>query len=241
VSRLPSSRSAADIEFDRLLRSDLECPDLTGQILRRVHERRPFLSSRLFRVIRAGRGALAVGLLVGMLGVVLAQRFWPERVLLESEPAPVTELLVHTHNDAVRNFERIQTARSEFTVQEAMCRLQQTCGASEGEAPRSRYVILTTLGSDLPDVVRVRSEMSRLDVQGGAGGSWRIAAHPSPVSVDIAPLSPEPAALVWAAESTPQEAVVVPFGRGFVEVPLFAASEGDSQKRPAPPPLSRIP
>jgi hypothetical protein len=83
-----------------MLKRPVGAPDLTGRILAQVEDEREFIDSAWRRFVRIGRLGVAACLLLTLLGVALAQRFWPEATTLRTESRPVSMRLQTTEREA---------------------------------------------------------------------------------------------------------------------------------------------
>lgn len=83
------------------LREGIDAPDLTDRIMGDLSARDRFLPARLRRMVKAGRLAVAACLLLGVLGVATAHRYWPEAFRgLSNEPTPVSDVIASGKNEA---------------------------------------------------------------------------------------------------------------------------------------------
>jgi hypothetical protein len=92
------------------LREPVEAPDLTASIMREVSVRRGFLSARLRGMVRAGRMAVAAGLLLALLGVALVHRMAPDAVALDPAPRPVSGVVSSSAEEAATRVQQITGA-----------------------------------------------------------------------------------------------------------------------------------
>jgi len=83
------------------LKRPVDAPDLTEAILDRVEAEREFVGDRWRRVVRVGRLGVAACLLLGLMGVAVAQRFWPEATTIVPEARPMSTFLHTTEREAV--------------------------------------------------------------------------------------------------------------------------------------------
>ena len=91
-----------------MLKRPVGAPDLTDAILARVEDEREFLPSPWRRLVRVGRVAVAASLLLGLVGVALAHRYWPEQTAWSTEPRPVSALLNATEREAGAGVQQIE-------------------------------------------------------------------------------------------------------------------------------------
>jgi len=217
VTRDP--RSFSDPELDALLKQGVDAPDLTRDILNRVHRQRPFLSSRLFRAVRAGRSALAVGFLVGLVGVVLAQRYWPDQVILRSEPTPVNTFLTAAHEDTVRKidaFPSVTTAMSRLGERSLEGRARATAQPQRADEHSHRHHLLRNERPHQRSMTRIRTDVdtTQLEIARGSG-NLRIISLPR--------VTDEPLLLSSGEAASPTAVhgpIFLPIGRTFLTFPL---------------------
>lgn len=93
-----------------MLREQPESPDLTGAVMARVAARRPFLPERWRRMVTAGRMACAASLLLGLLGVSVAHRAWPDAMRLAPVAQPVGDVLRAGQAEASAGVQTIASA-----------------------------------------------------------------------------------------------------------------------------------
>lgn len=148
-----------------MLKAPVDSPDLTDRILKQVEDEREFVDAPWRRFVRAGRLAVAACLLIGLLGVAVAQRAWPDAMTLTAEPRPVSTLLDTTEQQAVDRV-RAFNHSLEFADQKA----HAVRDAVRGSRPEPQKFstaerhVLAVAPADPP----VRMSVS-LDVPSGAG------------------------------------------------------------------------
>ncbi len=76
-----------------MLKQGVDAPDFSARILDEVDRRRGFLSSPIRRLVRASRLGVAACLLIGVLGVAVAQRIAPDAMTLRPEPRYISDVV----------------------------------------------------------------------------------------------------------------------------------------------------
>ncbi len=92
------------------LREPVRAPDLTDAILARVRDEQPFLSARARLLADAGRAGLVLCVLIGIGGLALAYRFFPQATALRQRPAPFSCVVDCAQDEAAARFVRLRSA-----------------------------------------------------------------------------------------------------------------------------------
>jgi hypothetical protein len=93
-----------------MLREPLDSPDLTEDIMGELRARGAFVPARTRRLVWSGRWAAAAALVVGVLGIALAQRYAPDSLRLVPKPKPVSQVISSSSSEAVTGVQKIAGA-----------------------------------------------------------------------------------------------------------------------------------
>lgn len=146
-----------------MLREPVEAPDLTEAILGEVRRRRGFLPARLRRMVKAGRLAVAASLLLGILGIALANRYAPGVFRLTPRAAPISGVIKSSTSELAGAVDSVKTR-----VPEA----QRAAPASPGKS-RQLVLRLTPGKTSVKLLPPASSEVMSL-AQLGSGGDVRF-------------------------------------------------------------------
>lgn len=133
-----------------MLRAQPEAPDLTDAVMARVAARRPFLSGRVRRLVTAGRLACAASLLLGLLGVAVAHRAWPDAMRLAPVAQPVGDVLRAGQAEASAGVQSLASAVGQVRqrVNEPVSGFRPVDAVEVGGPPPSRFVATDGPSSD---------------------------------------------------------------------------------------------
>lgn len=93
---------AETIEALSALRSPVDCPDLSGDVLRTLDRKHKFLSARSRRLIRRARTSGLVGALLLLVCVAGVQRAMPRFSSITAQPTPVNDIAQAVQADTVQ-------------------------------------------------------------------------------------------------------------------------------------------
>lgn len=107
---------AATRRFVEDLRRPVDSPDMTRDILAKVHAGRPWLRDRDVWGVRLGRIGLVAMLLLVLGGVLLQRRATPDAPVWNAGPAPLTELVRSSGEATQRTRENARAALATLRV-----------------------------------------------------------------------------------------------------------------------------
>lgn len=107
---------ASTRRFVEELRRPVDAPDLTRDILAKVHAKRPWLRDRDVWGVRLGRLGLVAMLLLVLGGVLLQRRATPDAPVWNAGPAPLTDLVRSSGEATQRTRENAQAALATLRV-----------------------------------------------------------------------------------------------------------------------------
>jgi len=122
VGRLGRDPSALDEVSDvrrmvqQMRKSPGETPDLTLAVMDQLDQSSGFLSRRLRRRVKAGRLAAAAVVLVGLLGITIAQRTAPDRFRVRDVATPVADFSDALRQDSAEGSRRIANAMASLAT-----------------------------------------------------------------------------------------------------------------------------
>jgi hypothetical protein len=158
-----------------LLKRPVEAPDLARRILAQVEGEREFIGGGWRRFVRMGRLAVAACLLLTLLGVAAAQRYWPEATTLRTEPRPVSVLLTTTERKAADSVRAIDTTLE--VVGQVACDVSDVAQQSRRNPDKitspERLVVLATAHPAGPEV-HLTATVRGVATPGGGAPSFRV-------------------------------------------------------------------
>lgn len=91
------------------LRRPVEAPDLTGSILARVEQERPFVDPRTQRLVWVSRAGFAASVAIVALGIALMHRAAPGLLRLASRPQPLSDVVSTAETEVTAGLQSIRS------------------------------------------------------------------------------------------------------------------------------------
>ena len=136
-----------------------QTPDLTFAVMDQLDQSSGFLSPRLRRRVKVGRLAAAAVVLVGLLGVTIAQRSAPDRFRVRDVATPVADFSDALRQDSVEGRQRIADAMTTLATADSarvFSTLPSDGIASDRAINHGSSMIGLRVSYEMPDCVPAR-------------------------------------------------------------------------------------